>query len=75
MKLLQMLMNFSLLNMKSYTAKQAAELLGVTYHALRKQLDRDAKKPKRQRKYPGAKHCACGHMWMISEKDLNRSGK
>lgn len=56
---------------KTYTAQQAAELEGVTYHALRKQLDRDAKKPRKERKYPNAKKCECGHTWIIPAKDLS----
>jgi uncharacterized protein HemY len=59
---------------KTYNTKQAAELLGVTYHALRKQLDRDAKKPRKERKYPNAKHCACGHFWMIPGRDIKKVG-
>jgi hypothetical protein len=57
-------------NMKTYTAKQAAELLGVEYDALQKQLARDAKKPKADRKYPNACKCTCGHTWIIPAKDL-----
>lgn len=55
---------------KHYTAKQAAAASGSNYHALRKQLDRDAKKLAKERKYPNARHCECGHTWLIPEKDL-----
>lgn len=55
---------------KNYTAQQAAELEGRTYHAIRKQLDRDADKPKKERKYPNARKCECGHGWIIPVKDL-----
>lgn len=58
--------------MKTYNTKQAAELLGLTYHALRKQLDRDAKLDKRIRKYPNARKCECGHSWILSQKDIKR---
>lgn len=57
---------------KKYSAKQAAELEDVTYHSLRKQLDRDASKPKNERKYPNAYKCECGHGWMIPAKDLKQ---
>lgn len=56
---------------KTYTTHQAAELLGTSYHALRKQLDRDAKKPRKERKFPNAKHCECGYAWVIPAKDVN----
>lgn len=58
--------------MKAYTAQQAAKLLCVTYHALRKQLDRDAHKAKRERKYPNAYKTECCGAWMIPEKDINK---
>jgi hypothetical protein len=57
---------------KHYTAQQAAELLSLGYHALRKQLDRDSKKPKRERKYPSARKTECCGAWVISERDLKR---
>jgi hypothetical protein len=57
--------------MKTYTAKQAAELQGRKYDALQKELARDAKKPKKLRKYPDAHKCACGHTWLIPAKNLD----
>lgn len=63
--------------MKKYTIEQAAALNGGTddeirkrYEAIRKQLARDSKKPKKDRKYPNARKCECGHGWMIPDKDL-----
>jgi|GEM_PF-4376044 len=61
--------------MKTYTAKQAAELEGREYDALQKQLARDTKKPKRERKYPHAYKCECGHGWMIPARDLKQEDK
>lgn len=55
---------------KEYTAQQAAELVGKTYEALVKQLQRDMLKPKSKRKYPSAHKLECCGAWMISEKDL-----
>jgi hypothetical protein len=40
--------------MKKYTAREAAALQNVKYHALVKQLERDLLKEKSQLKYPGA---------------------
>jgi hypothetical protein len=59
--------------MKHYTAHQAAELLGIEYEALRKQLQRDLKRDKKQRKYPNAYKTECCSSWMIPAKDLNLS--
>jgi hypothetical protein len=55
---------------KHYTPEQVAEQLGMEYEALRKQLQRDAKKPRNQRKYPRARKCECGHGWLIPAKDV-----
>lgn len=57
---------------KSLTTKQLAKLLDEEQDTLKKQLQRDAKKPKSQRTYPNAYKCECGHGWMIPEKDLNK---
>jgi hypothetical protein len=59
--------------MKHYTAKQLAELKSIAYDALQKQLARDAKKPRNQRKYPHARKCECGHGWMIPKGDLTEN--
>jgi hypothetical protein len=57
--------------MKNYTAEQAAELLGIEYLTLLKQLKRDEEKPKSKRKYPHAHKCrVCGCGWVIPAKDL-----
>jgi hypothetical protein len=58
---------------KYYTAHEAAELLGIEYEALRKQLQRDLKRDKKQRKYPNAYKTECCGIWMIPAKDLNLS--
>lgn len=54
---------------KTYTAHQAAELLGIKYDALQKQLARDKDKPREKRKYPNARRGICG-CWLMSSKDL-----
>jgi hypothetical protein len=59
---------------KNYTAQQAAKIEGREYETLRKQLQRDAKKLKAKRKYPGARKCECGHTWMIPARDVNDKG-
>lgn len=55
---------------KHCTTEQVAKLLGMEYEALRKQLQRDAKKPRNQRKYPNARKCECGYGWVIPAKDI-----
>lgn len=57
--------------MKNYTAKQAAELIGITYDALHQQLHRDSKLDKKLRKYPNAYKTECCGKWMIPAKDLD----
>jgi hypothetical protein len=59
--------------MKNYNAHQAAKLTGDEYETVRKQLQRDAKKPRNKRKYPNAYKTECCGIWMIPAKDLNLS--
>jgi hypothetical protein len=60
---------------KDYTLKQVSELTGTPHDTLRQQLNRDAKKDKKQRKYPNAYKTECCDSWMIPAKDLNLSNK
>jgi hypothetical protein len=57
--------------MQNYNARQAAELLGVSYHAFRKRLERDSKKSEEKRKYPGAFKSKPRDRWLIPATDLN----
>jgi hypothetical protein len=61
--------------MKDYTLKQASELYSIPHDTLRQQLNRDAKKPKRERRYPHAYKTACCGAWMIPAQDLNKGDK
>jgi hypothetical protein len=64
--------------MKLYTAQEAALLLStkdkkLTYLALLRQLERDAKNYPRDKskcKYPNARKCECGKGWLIPGKDI-----
>jgi hypothetical protein len=58
---------------KDYTIKQAAELCGINHRALSKQIERDANKDVKQRKYPNAYKAECCGTWMIPAKDLKLS--
>jgi hypothetical protein len=58
---------------KHYTTKKLSELSGTSQDVLKIQLQRDAKKPRSQRKYPHARKCECGHGWLIPAKDLNKN--
>jgi hypothetical protein len=48
---------------------------GIPHDTLRQQLNRDAKKPKRERRYPHAYKTACCGAWMIPARDLNKGDK
>lgn len=60
---------------KNYTIKQAAELLTINHRTLSKQIERDAKKSKCDRKYPHAFKTECCGSWMIPVKDVTKLNK
>lgn len=56
---------------KNYTLKQVSELTGVPHDTLRQQLNRDAKKDKKLRRYPHAYKTECCGAWLIPARDIN----